>query len=1175
MIDAMKYNLFFSYQSDTKDDKNFINEALDYSKSKLLKDNGIDLEVDSGMRGVAGNPNLLDTMLAKGSDCDIFLADLTYVTKFTNSSRCEKWVPNPNVMLELGNAWHSHGDNHTIFIQNQAKGKPEDLPVDLKGFRYPVSYTLTGIETKDEKRDIKKKLGDDLAKAINEVISSIESQDETKYSPFEKFIHWKSSQFNQEFIETDYFNSISTEITNRLQQKRNVIISGKEVCGKSRIIREIINRQFGQRLNDIFYCNMTDTDVPSLCKKLKELKVGLCRPSIFIIDNCNDGIYKQIDEEILYETGHTCICICNSLKDNDNVLKINHKQYINQIVALKCIGNEKSIIDECGYNLSYIIGKINNIPYTPNIYNGLSEKENRIIEYLSLFSKIGYQTHFRQEFEDFGLLFNLNSDNSSTTIEKLIERGYIIEKGGFIFIEADSIAKEYSKTLWENRLNKSLKFGDLVDKGNLAEWFIDRQVLVKEISEECSQFLKDIIKNELRQISFLDTPQGNHITYKLAEIFPKEILTSLEFVERDNGSYIYNEIYGIIGAIKIISNTKNLFDRTIDLLLKLSDRSKQKVNTRQTIIDLFRVGNGRFNSNTNVDSLKKLYTNGEVDLVNKLYSNLFKISYKDLPEAQNTYLRDAFIFLVSIRNPNKDWANNLILENIFAARSLGLAKPVFASIREIANENNTDCIVAETLTKQIRWASNDDKTSIKRLLKDISDKSISNMLYQKIVLYQNDITFNREKLKAAMGNVAKDVLSKNTDWINYIDVLLKGGRRYDANAFWFGIAIEEMYNNSKKLIDHCLNLYDAIPPDEQSHGFVVGLFHKFVNEDNFFDFKQKRNEMLQNKHLVYFGIAMSNACENTIEDLSKIKDALIKNNLPIDYINKVNLMQLSKDEYCNFSLDLIKHSKDASDAGIKLLNRAFSTYKDINLTECLCTAITLYNYWDVVDHEYGSAYDDLIEMLTKTLKSFPNENSAKIIISSMIKNCNSRNFNYNYSAVDLFKVLVEQYQDILLDNIEKLLNESSSEFYWLSENHQKIEILQKSFPFGSGNEMKYIEWCNKSDNIARNVKAAEFVAKFIPLIKFKDDNTFEEWTDEAISLMDKYGENVLGTISSRLSSGQISVFKYQRLKQAYELLLSDNKNEEIRLWAEDQVEYMERCIKREMEKADLRDVLYK
>jgi hypothetical protein len=32
------------------------------------------------MRDVAGNPKMLDTMLAKENDCEIFLADLTYVT---------------------------------------------------------------------------------------------------------------------------------------------------------------------------------------------------------------------------------------------------------------------------------------------------------------------------------------------------------------------------------------------------------------------------------------------------------------------------------------------------------------------------------------------------------------------------------------------------------------------------------------------------------------------------------------------------------------------------------------------------------------------------------------------------------------------------------------------------------------------------------------------------------------------------------------------------------------------------------------------------------------------------------------------------------------------------------------------------------------------------------------
>lgn len=1166
MINVMRYTLFFSYQSDTKDEKSFILSALDYSK-KILEKKDIELNVDHGMKGVPGNPNLLDTMLAKGSDCDIFLADLTCVAEFTNSSGHKKCVPNPNVMLELGHTWHSHGDNHTIFIQNKAKGGPEFLPVDLKGFRFPVSYTLYGTETKGDRQKLRRELGDNLVEAIKAVISSIEIQKEIKYLPFEKFVFWKSRRFNQEFIKTDYFNSISVEIVKRIDQKQNVIISGKEGCGKSRIINEIIKRQYdAQRFNDIFYCTMSQTNVSDLCMKLKKLRVEQNRPSIFIIDNCSDDIYKQINEEILNESKHQCICIGNTSNDRNNI-KIDHKKYINEIVALTYPRNNKIIIDKFGYSLSQIICEINGNSYDPTKYKGLNENEIRIIERLSLFSKIGYENYFRKEYEDFCSLFRLNPDDFECIIESLIIRDYIIKKGGFIFVEADSVAKEYSKTLWENRLTEKLKFENLVDKGNLSEWFINRQVLVKDVSGECANYLKDIIQNDLRQISFLDTQQGNHITYKLAKIFPKEVLTSLEFVDRDNAGHIYIEIYSIIGAIKIITDTKALFDRAISLLLKLSDRSKQKVNTRKIIVELFRAGN---NSNANVESLNKIYTTGDVDLINEIYSNLFKIGYKDLPKEQRAYLRDAFLFLISIREHNKNWANNLILEKISAARYLGLAKETFASIRTIAYENDTDFVVAEKLTKQIPWASADDKKSIKRLLKDISEKSGRNMLYQNVILYESNRLLNWEELKAAMKTVAAGLLSKYIDWINCIDVMLKGGRQYDFNAFWFGIAIGQLYKDCDKLIDHCLNLYNTIPQYEQSYDFVAGLFYKFVEGEDFSVFKQKRDEMLQNEYLVYLGLAMSNKCANSIADLSKIKEALIRHSLSIDNLNKLNLIQLAEQEYTSFSIDLINYNREASDTGIKLLNRALGEFQNINLTECLCTAITRYNYWDAEDSKYEFAYSDLIEMIIKTLEAFPSREFAESIISSMIKNCNSRNFNHNSSIVDLFKVLVEKYQDILLEEIDELLNDSSLENSLISGNYWRMKKLLDLFSFGCGNEQRCMEWCSKSKN---KVKAAEFVAEFIPLFKYNDANTIEKWTDEALSLMIQYCENsdVLSIISSRLFNGLVSVSKYKRLIQAYSLL-SNNPNPNIRLWAIEQAERLENCIKREKDDVQLRGV---
>ena len=98
----MEYTLFFSYQSDTKYEYKFIKNILINDVTKALKNDGIELVVNYGMRGTAGNSNLLETMLKKGEECDIFLADLTYVTSFTNFKGETKFVPNPNVMLELG-----------------------------------------------------------------------------------------------------------------------------------------------------------------------------------------------------------------------------------------------------------------------------------------------------------------------------------------------------------------------------------------------------------------------------------------------------------------------------------------------------------------------------------------------------------------------------------------------------------------------------------------------------------------------------------------------------------------------------------------------------------------------------------------------------------------------------------------------------------------------------------------------------------------------------------------------------------------------------------------------------------------------------------------------------------------------------------------------------------------
>ena len=76
---------------------------------------------------MSGAPEISTTILRKIEDCSIFVADVTPVGSLIDG----RATPNPNVLFELGYAWHRLGESRVILVLNEAFGSPMDLPFDL------------------------------------------------------------------------------------------------------------------------------------------------------------------------------------------------------------------------------------------------------------------------------------------------------------------------------------------------------------------------------------------------------------------------------------------------------------------------------------------------------------------------------------------------------------------------------------------------------------------------------------------------------------------------------------------------------------------------------------------------------------------------------------------------------------------------------------------------------------------------------------------------------------------------------------------------------------------------------------------------------------------------------------------------------------------------------------
>jgi hypothetical protein len=211
----MAYKVFFSFQMDTKDKycKGFIQKAIEIAIQKF-KSEGVEVSLDFGFRGTPGTPLLIEEMLKKSSESDMVIVDLTFTSakewldaELIDEDATHQWLsipkvsrklsPNPNVLLETGYAWAKKGTYRTLAVMNAVFGSPDLLPVDLKGFRWGITYSLNDDNYSDRK-SIRKDLSNDLYDAIKAAISSEAQYQQEKLKPIKLRRNWRPRDFNKE-----------------------------------------------------------------------------------------------------------------------------------------------------------------------------------------------------------------------------------------------------------------------------------------------------------------------------------------------------------------------------------------------------------------------------------------------------------------------------------------------------------------------------------------------------------------------------------------------------------------------------------------------------------------------------------------------------------------------------------------------------------------------------------------------------------------------------------------------------------------------------------------------------------------------------------------------------------------------------------------------------------------
>ncbi len=171
----MDVTVFYAWQDDRpgKCNRYLIRDAAKDACKRITEDasNDFNVRLDQDTAGRPGMCDIPNTILEKIRECNVLLADLTFVGKTDPASRRDKQISNPNVLMELGYAVgskaadESDGFERVIGVMNTAYGKPEDQMFDVKR-RRPITYKLPETSDGTTVRQAEKSLSEDLEKAL-------------------------------------------------------------------------------------------------------------------------------------------------------------------------------------------------------------------------------------------------------------------------------------------------------------------------------------------------------------------------------------------------------------------------------------------------------------------------------------------------------------------------------------------------------------------------------------------------------------------------------------------------------------------------------------------------------------------------------------------------------------------------------------------------------------------------------------------------------------------------------------------------------------------------------------------------------------------------------------------------------------------------------------------------
>ncbi|HEX2787561.1 MAG TPA: hypothetical protein VHP32_06610 [Ignavibacteria bacterium] len=855
----------------------------------------------------------------------------------------------------------------------------------------------------------------------------------------------------------------------------------------------------------------------------------------------------------------------------------------------------------------------------------INNDEFEVLKTLAIFDKLGFSEDRQVEMNFVACnkrLCGLNFDDETCkkkfyeTCVKYKEKGLIEQGGRYIFLKPKPLAITLAAKWWET-VQPDILEDILLDitSNNLGSALCD-QLRYLDFLEQTKEFVEKLCGEQapFGKAEVLNTELGSRLFRSLVEVNPSACTNALVRIfgnmSKENLFKIDKGRRNLIWALEKIVWRKETFSDGMKVLLNFAVAENESwannatgeflkrfhvilPATEATLEERFNIIKYSYSRDIDykkiaVDALKSAlhthYFTRDVGAENQGSSKSL-IDFKPTFKERDDYWIKCLNLLYLIYQEKNEFSNeaeNILSNSIRGLISHGLFDLIIPIIKTIATEKNflwnearNDLQLSLKYEKDI--LTPEQKTTLSDFILKLTPQDILEKykLFIKSSAIEDEIGENdsyTEKLKQTSEKIAIEFGNNFNKLIYSFDIIYND---YQHNGYYFGEKLGTLLNSENRnvFIEKSINYFKN--SNENLNiivfiGFLIGIENKEIVKDIILKF-------INDDKIAKYSFDISS---------STYVDEEIFDNL-INLANKLNNLKLLLSFRYSRSIEKLKF-----ETNYKLLKKI----SEFNLLGALI-ALSIYSNLAFRNKQNWAQYKTGIkEILSKkgligshnlnmiehyweqyTVKILEEDNDTLFaihIMNEIIDMCSQEDYKYNFELYiqNILTHLLPKYFTEIWPVLSQALLSDFMTYYHLMHligsriefNDNFSEDLQKNFDnkngllFKSNNEL-VLDWCKKNIPLA-----PQRIARYLPIFSNKKRN---EWHSFTLQFINEFGSDrkVLNEISANMGSYSWTGSLVPLLRSELILYenLSNHKNDIIRTWANENINYLNKYIKAE------------